>query len=411
MRSARPLLDNLASNLAYAGFMALVTLFVVPLYVHALGAAWSYVALCLTIQGFLFLLDVAIAPLMLRDVARAQVTGHGPATYQRFLRLYGGVAVLAFAVGQGLVLLAAGHGGEGIESMPPDLRLALQLALVQFLFQFSNNAAIGYWNGVQRQRHANTRLLAFAFAKHLLALLLVLQWRTATAYMLPFALVGAIEFAMNYRLLRAEHAGLPGMPARGDWRDIGGYAAATALGLATAQVDRWYLCLALPADRYGIYYLAGSLMLSMFSLQVPITRAFLPRMATARQPFAVARKMRRVLIVLIVLPSLLLAAFAPAALNLWLHDAAIASAGAASFRLMMLAAAMSALFAPTGMLLLHRHRYAAIAAIHATILALQLLVLVVLTPRLGMLAGACAWLTCGAIQLACAGYHGRFADR
>ena len=107
----------------------------------------------------------------------------------------------------------------------------------------------------------------------------------------------------------------------------------------------------------------------------------------------------------------MLAAFAPTALNLWLHDTAIASAGAPSFRLMMLAAAMSALFAPTGMLLLHQHRYAAIAALNATILAVQALVLVVLTPRLGMLAGACAWLACGAIQLAYAGYHDAFGRR
>jgi hypothetical protein len=305
----------------------------------------------------------------------------------------------------------AASRGTGIDSMQTDLRYALQLALVQFLFQFSNNAAIGYWNGVQRQRYANARLVVFAFAKNLLALILVLRWHTATAYFLPFALIGAIEFVMNHRLLRAEHASVPIESAKGEWRDVGGYAAAMALGLATAQVDRWYLCLALPVDRYGIYYLAGSLMLSMFSMQVPFTRAFLPSMATAAQPFAVARSMRRALLVLIVLPCLALAVFAPTALNLWLHDTAIASAGAPSFRLMMLAAAMSAMFAPTGMLLLHQHRYGAIAAINATILTVQILVLFALTPRLGMLAGACAWLACGAIQLVYAGYHGRIAGR
>jgi len=365
--------------------------------------------LCLTIQGFLFLLDAAIAPLMLRDVARAQAAGHGPASYQRFLRLYAGVAALVFVAGQAAALLVASGGVEGIESMPTDLRCALHLALVQFLFQFSNNAAIGYWNGIQRQRHANMRLVTFASIKHSLALMLVLRWHTATAYLLPFALIGAIEFVMNYRLLRAERTMLPNESIKGDWRDVGGFAVATALGLAAAQVDRWYLSLTLPADRYGIYYLSGSLMLSMFSMQVPISRVFLPRMATALLPSAVARSMRLVLLVLIVLPSLTLAAFAPAAMQLWLHDSAIARAGAPSFRLMMLAVAMSAMFAPTGMLLLHQHRYASIAALNVTILVVQVLVMVALTPRLGMLAGACGWLACDAIQLAYAGYHAHAA--
>jgi O-antigen/teichoic acid export membrane protein len=228
--------------------------------------------------------------------------------------------------------------------------------------------------------------------------------------MLPFALVSAIECAANHRRLRIEHAALAVVPGgASDWRDVGGYGAATALGLATTQVDRWYLCLALPADRYGIYYLASSLMLSMFSLQVPVIRAFLPRMATAERPDAVARAMRQILLLVIAVPSLLLAAFAPTALNWWLHDAAIANAGAPAFRLLMLAVAMNAVFAPTSMLLLHGHRYREIAAINAAILVVQLLVLALLTPRIGMLAGACAWLAWSAIQLAYAGYHARTA--
>ena len=403
------LTDNIASNFAYVGVMALITLIVVPVYVHALGMAWNYVALCLTLQGFVFLLDAAIAPLMLRDVARARVAGQESASYRRFLRLYVGLGVSIFVIGEFATFLVAAFR-HGAAPIPADFRAALHLVFVQFLFQFVNNAAIGYWNAAQQQRLANVRLVAFVAAKHALALTCVLIWHTATAYMLPFALVGAIECVTNHRRLRTEHGALPVVPGGASaWRDVGGYGAATALGLVTTQVDRWYLCLALPADRYGIYYLASSLMLSMFSLQVPIIRAFLPRMATAERPDAVARAMRQLLLLVIALPSLLLAAFAPVALNWWLHDAAIASAGAPTFRLLMLAVAMNAVFAPTGMLLLHRHRYREIAAINATILIAQLLVLAVLTPRAGMLAGGCVWLVWSAIQLAYAGYHARVA--
>ena len=248
-------------------------------------------ALCLTIQGFLFLLDVAIAPLMLRDVARAQAVGQGPASYQRFLRLYGGVAALVFVVGEAAVLFAA-----GIESMPADLRYALQLALVQFLFQFSNNAAIGYWNGVQQQRYANRRLIAFTFTKHLLALILVWRWHTAshTCCRLRWSARSSLREPSP---LRAEHAGLLSMPAQGDWRDIGGYAAATALGLAAAS--RSLVSWPDPAGR-SLWHLPPGRQPNAVNVQRRFRSAARSAHGTAAQPFAVARSMRRLLIVLIV---------------------------------------------------------------------------------------------------------------
>ena len=405
------LVANVASNFAYVGVMALITLVATPLYVHALGAAWNYVALCLTIQGLVFLLDAAISPLMLRDVARAHRSRQGAAGYQRFLRLYVSVGIFVFAIGEITTILVATLRPE-TAPVPDDLRRALHLAFVQFLFQFWNNAAIGYWNATDQQQRANTRLAVFVVAKHALALTSVFAWHTATAYILPFALVGAVECVTNHRRLRTEQAATLVAYSNGnDWRDIGRYGFATALGLVTTQVDRWYLCVVLPADRYGIYYLASSFMLSIFSLQAPIIRAFLPRIATAEFPDAIAGLRRRLLLVAIALPSLVLAAFAHTALGFWLHDAAIADAGAPTFRLLMLVVAMNAFFAPTSMLLLHRHRYREITAINATILVAQLFVLTLLTSRLGMLAGAGAWLAWAMIQLACAGYHSRFAPR
>ena len=405
MRASAFLINNVATNFAYVGLMALITLIVVPLYVHALGPAWSYVALCLTVQGSVFLLDAVISPLMLRDVARAHAARQEFACYQRFLRLYAGLGMLAFVVGEAAVYLVAASNAT-----PADLRGALQLTFVQLLFQFCNSTAIGFWNGTGHQRRANTRLAGFAVGKHAAALALVSTWHTATAYALPFALVGIVECAANHRRL---HAGRSAQSVivtpRSDWGEVRAYVPAALLGLATAQVDRWYLCLALPATNYGIYYLLSSFMLSTFSMQVPIIRAFSPHLATAERPRAAARPMRVLLFALIALPGIVLAAFAPTALALWLHDANIASIGAPTFRVLMLTVVLNAASAPTSVLLLHQRRYALIGAINATTLVAQLLVLVMLTPRLGMLAGACAWLVWAAIQLAAAGYHERTA--
>ena len=404
--SSHRLLGDLGANYAYVGLMACITLFVVPQYVRALGANWSSVAICLTIQNVLFLMDAALAPTMLRDVARAQANGGAALMYQRYLRFYAGLAVSAFIVALlVLEMLNRARAASGTP-LPPDLLLALRLALLQFLFQFSNNAAIGYWSGQGRQRYANLRLAAFALFKHACALLLVTRWRDAAAYMVPFAIIGAIEFGANFRLLRAGATSSTNIPANANatadgWRDSAGFAFAAVLGIATAQIDRVYLTFTLPAADYGIYYLLSSLMLSFFSLQPPIYRAFLPRIATAAEPRALALAMLKLHLVLIVLPSLLLATMPQTALDLWLHNRQIASAGAPTFRWLMIGVAMNALYAPAAMLLVNAHRYRAIASINGAILVLQAIVLFTLTPRLGMRAGACAWLACSGVQLFC----------
>lgn len=407
--SSLRLVGNLLSSYAYVGLMALVTLFVVPVYVRALGVSdWGSVALCVTVQGFLFSLDVALGPLMLRDVARATAAGLAESAYSRFLRFYAIPAVCIFSVGQLVLFLVARlRWSQGIP-MSPDLLWAMRIALVQFLFQFSNNAAIGYWNGQEKQRLANTRLAGFAVAKHGLALLLLTKWQaTAVTYMIPFAAISIIEFALNYRRIRFDHHTLPNHPnlasGTSNWRDVAGFGGAAALGLMTAQVDRVFLSVALPAERYGIYFLITSLMFSLLSLQVPIQRAFQPRMATAANPRHVAASMLKVSLTVVALPCAAMALFPQFVLGAWLHNPDIAATAALPFRMLMIAVSLNAIFASADALLLHHHRNRTLAAINSTILAVQLLILAILTPIWGMVAGSTAWLACGVIHAICAG--------
>jgi O-antigen/teichoic acid export membrane protein len=396
-------IGNIVANYGYLAFLALIPVFAVPLYLRLLGtAAWGSVALCLTFQGFLFSLDMALGPLMLRDVARAAAGTHAPSAYRRFLGIYAGAAVAVVGLGMVLLALVAGYRDAHAEPIAADTLCALRLALVQFLFQFSNNAAIGYWNGLERQRLANLRLAAFTLTKHATALIVLATWSaSACAYMAAFAFVAAIEFGLNYLRIRREHAGAaieaPQAPMR---HDALGFAAAALLGLATAQIDRVYLSLTLPAADYGAYFLVGIPMLTLFSLQMPIQRAYLPRLATAAAPWRIAATMLGISAVLIALPSLLLAAFPQFALTLWLHDADLAARSAPTFRLLMLTVAIGAISGPSTLLLLNRHRNAWIGTLNAAILVAQATLLIVLTPRIGMVAGAIAWLACSLIQLA-----------
>lgn len=401
------LVVGLGSSYANIILMALITVLVVPIYVRTLGAQpWGTVALCMTLQGALHALDVAVAPLMLRDIARAARHGGERRVYLRFRRIYAGIA-LALAVSAQLWSWLRNPGSPGSAPIDADLSSALTIGLVQFVCQFSNNAALGYWNGLERQRLANARAAVFLLAKHALALLGVsLYWPSALAYLLPFAAIGAIEVLANHRrVMRDPEAAVGGTEdlARTNWTDLGVFSVAAAIGVLSMQVDRIYLSLTLPAAQYGAYFLVSNLMLSLLSLQVPIQRTFLPRMATAAEPRQVAKAMALTSCGLLVLPCLVAAPFAEPLLRWWLRENTTAAMAASSLSGMLVATALIALSAASTAQLISQQRYRAIAAINSTALALQVVLLTTLSVHLGMFAGALAWMGFGAVQVIYAG--------
>ncbi|HEU4665010.1 MAG TPA: hypothetical protein VFS55_13360 [Dokdonella sp.] len=390
----RRLIEALAANYGYSAFAALVTLLVVPLYVRLLDGAWGQLALCLTLQGFLLLADGALSPLLLRDAARSR-DSRASLEYWRFLRWYAAIAIAVVVAGQAALVLARG-------TIDPGLSVALRLALVQYGFQFANGAAIAFLIGRGCQREANLRLVAFTATKHAAALSLLVREPTAVAYLAAFATVSAIEFGVNHLRVRGDAGrsrdGSAAVASEGAPR-VAAFVGASALGLVGGQLDRVVLALTQPASRYGVYYLAGSVMLSLLSLQVPALRTFLPLAAAGRRPRSTAASMLAVLAATIVAPALAIALFAERVLSVWLHDTAIAAEGAPVLRLLMLALVMNALYAPAGMLLVHAHRYSTLAVMNAAIVAGECAVLYWLVPDMGILAGAIAWIAGGAIQL------------
>lgn len=400
------LVIGIGSSYANVILMALITLLVVPIYVRTLGPGeWGVVALCMTLQGALHAVDVALSPLLLREAARAARHGGEHRVYQHFRRIYAGGAIALFALAQLLVL---GLQHAPLISLTPisgELAWALRIGLIQFALQFANNAAIGYWNGLECQRLANARTAFFLLAKHALALLLVcLYAQSAIAYLMPFVAVSAAELVANHRrVLRDRVAASTSDRAEATnrnigWADLRGFGVAAVIGVLCMQIDRIYLSLALPAEQYGVYYLVSNLMLSLLSLQVPIQRAFLPRMATALAPRQVATPMLLTSVGLLVLPCLLMTPFAEQLLVCWLHAPPIATIAAPSFRWMLVATALIALYAATGAQLISQQRYREMAALNGTALVVQLLLLLTLTPSWGMLAGAFSWVGFGAAQ-------------
>lgn len=409
-------LVNLASGYSNVALMALITLLVTPIYVRVLGSfEWATVALCMTLQGVLFSIDLAIAPMMLRDVARAEHSRELTRVVLRFLRLYVGVVVAALVAVDLVFWIWRGtlHGGASAGS--GTIAIALHILLFQFACQFTNNAALGYWHGRERQRFANRRVALFLIAKHGLALFAVhFVEATAVVYLLPFAVLSAIELIVNLRQVRQE------LRRKIDAQEVltlrvqndgetppanpGFFSAFARMGIVGAlvtlssQIDRVLLALLLPSEQYGTYFLISTLVLSVLSLQVPIFRAFLPQISASAVPRKRARGMMFTTLLVVSLPCLAMALVPELVLRLWLRNESLAAIGADSLQLMLIGVALMATYSPINALLVSMHRYSTMTSVAVLTLLLQVALLVALFSRYGMYAAALAWFGCGVLQ-------------
>lgn len=396
MPAPRRLLINIGANYAYLLLMMAITLVVVPIYVHTLGAnAWGEVALCLTLQTAVFALDATLAAPMLRDIARAKIAQSLASTHARYARHYLNLALVAVLLIEGIGILLMRFTPEHPLAAT---RWPLHLVAFQVGCQIANQAAIGYWNGLERQHTSNARLALFALAKHGAALCIVMLWRAdAIGFLLPFALLAALEVMSNRQRVRNELAAVAepaGVVSSVD--GLSTYAFAALLAIVSGQIDRIVLAAGLSNVEYGRYFLASTVLLSLMHLQMPLARAFMPKLATRQA--GVQRQFRIAQLGLSVF-ALILALCADSVLRLWLHDAALATQLAPTLQGLMLAAAISMQIGPGYALLLNAGRHRQLAAIHATTLAVQLSVLLLTIAAAGMNAGVYAWLAAALLQL------------
>jgi hypothetical protein len=359
-----------------------------PWYRDLLGApGWGEVAWCLTAQGLLFSLDSVLGPLLLREAARAGTPAQAHSVRARFLRIFCVIALAVALIVQG-VLWQLGDVAW---------KHAAQWASVQAMFQFANLALIGFWHGRRQQPRAYARSACFLAAKHGLALALLVGWRaTGTVYFAAFALVAAIEFGLNWRATRVDAGPAQASEAAPRWPAPFVLAALAAWPMA--HVDRLWLGKVLDAASFGLYFLLGTLLLSMLHLQLPILRAFLPGVVADATPGAGLARLRLASMLLRVAPAVALAIVAGPFLRLWLDAASASPEAVATLRGMMLAAVLFALAAPGVARLWRDARYGAIAAISVAGLALQAAMLAAFAGTLGMRAGALAWVACGFAQ-------------
>lgn len=399
------LLRNVLSNYAYVGLMAVVTLFLTPVYVRTLGAAeWGAVALCITFQGVLFLLDAGLGQVAPREFASVQGDrARQYALYHRFEMVYARGALLTWLLGQALLGWLLPQVSPGISE---DGVWAVRLALTQFALTFANSAPMGLWNGLQMQQRANLRQAGFLALKHAGALLCVVGVSAqAWAYVLPFVVVGVVETAFNvftvHREYRSEAAAWrAGQGAQAPslsvlMSHLGGFGVAVLAGMLTSQMDRLMLASRLPLQDFGIYALAVTFGLAFMNLQQPLQKAFLPRVVMAQGE---ARHLFWAVALVCGVPCLLVAGWSQEVLQLWLGERGRDPRMAGVLSLVLVGVMFNALYAADYTRLVAANAWRVVLGINGVILVVQWALLTWgLTPW-GMRAGGWSWVACGGLQ-------------
>lgn len=397
---------ELGAGYGYYVVVALVVVFVLPWQAQRLGdAGWATVAFCLSAQALLMAVDLALSPLLLRDVAATGETARLSAVLADWRRRYARATgmMLAAAIATGLLLWAAGAAGSLAAVWP----LAGVATLVAFAFQLRNAGTLAAWQARGGQVSVAKRQAGFLVLRHLLASLgLVAGYIDASIYLGSFAAVAALEWSMNRRAFsswlatRAAVAVPAGdtAPASAGTAELRAAVASALLALASSQVDRLWLGWQLPAAAYAPYALLCLPLASYLSLQMPIQRSLLPRLARAED----AAHTLRTFVLLhagLALPGLVLALAAEPLLALWLRDPARAATGAPLLAAMACALALQVATGPASAWLMLQRRWRLLLSMQVLALMAQVALLWTLVPRHGVWAGVAAWYVPGVLGL------------
>lgn len=405
---------NVLANYLGQGWIALMGIAFIPVYIHYLGMeAWGLVGFMGMLQAWLTLLDMGLTPTLSREMARFQAGAHSAQSIRDLLRslevIYGGVAAAVV----GIVWLCAPwisvHWLSARQLSDASVAQAIAVMGLVLAARMVEQVYRGAIQGLQRQVWLNG-------VQSMLATLRwggvvgVLAWvdPSLEAFFLWQGLVSMLSVAI---LARQTYCWLPPgeRSSRFDLAVLasirsfaGGMAATTFLALLLTQVDKLLLSKLVPLEEFGYYILAASVAGALYFLVTPVSTAVSPRLTEL-----VARSEQQALIdtyhrasqwtaAVLVPAALMMAAFAEQLLYVWTGNTGLASQSAPLLALIALGTMCNGLMHVPYMTQL-AHGWTGFA-VRLNIVAVGFIVPAILwaVPRFGAIGAAWAWLALNA---------------
>jgi len=397
---------NIVANTLGRGWSTLLGVGILPLYVRFLGAeAYGLVGLYGTIAVTCSLFDAGISASLGRELARANA---GETAGKQTAELVRTAEILYFSIGLilgGLVALSAPWivtKWLNLQHLRPEVAIqAVRLMGLYFVFQWSTGLYLAGLSGLQRQVELNfiTAVGTTVRAGGSVVILWTVSSSIVAFYWWQVFATAAYLLMCRETLWRAE--GVDRRQAAFRWsvvqsvrRFAAGVTLLSVVSVAGAQIDKVVLAKWVPLEAFGYYSFATSVANAVTVFGQPNLTAIYPAMIEALERRDQVRltglfhRAAQLVSVAIFAPAAVLCAFAPVVLRLWARDPTMAAHASDLVSVCVISAALNgaALMPYSLTLAAGRVRPALLAAGSGVLI--YALVLVLLVPRLGVMAGA-----------------------
>lgn len=287
--------SNILVNYAGQGYVTLIGLVVVPVYVACLGEeAYGLIGFFAMLQAWFMLLDLGMTATLTREAARANSGATHSGIYRRLYDLLS-------LVSAGIALVAAGaiwFSSEAIARRwlgdhtlePGDIIFAIQVMAVAIGCRWLTGLYRGVLVGAERLALLNALNAAFATLRFLavIATMEILGYsvRVFFAHQLAVALLEALWLrAVATKMVSALPAALGEEPVpvsllRSKLAFAMSVTFTSSVWVVVTQSDKLILSRLLSLSDYGLFSMATLLASGVIMLAVPISGALLPRLAS-----------------------------------------------------------------------------------------------------------------------------------
>lgn len=280
---------NLIANYLGQGWVAIMGLAFIPLYIKYLGIeAYGLIGIFAVLQAWLSLLDMGMTSTLSREMARFTGGDHSNESIRDLLRSIEIIAVaVAVLISAGIYLGANWIATDWLRTETLSTEVVAQaFAIMGFV------TALRFIEGIYRSAIVGLqRQVLFNIVNGLMATLRgsgavgILIWISPTIEVFflwqgvvsiaTLAILGITTYHIMPKGKRCGHFSLDAL--RGVWRFAGGVMGIALLAILLTQVDKVLLSKLLTLSDFGYYALAGIVAGTLYMLIGPITQAFYPK--------------------------------------------------------------------------------------------------------------------------------------
>ncbi len=332
---------NIIANVAGRGWSALLSLAIVPVYIHFLGIeAFGLIGFFLSLMAILSLLDLGLGTALNRQFAQYSTQSGKAQEMRDLLRtleiIYWLIGIAIGATMAALAPVIAAYWIKPQQLSGGTVTQALAMMGIALAFQWPRALYTGGLMGIQRQVAFNLLSSITGSVNSIGGFLIVwLVSPTIQAFIAWYMAASLVDTLLTGLLLWRSLPKAPARPAFSKqlladiWRFAAGMTGISVTSVIQTQLDKMILAAVLPLDAFGYYSLASRVAGGIF-LTGPICAAFFPRFSQLllindRQQLARLYHRACQLMSVLVLPlAVVLALFSYEFLLLWTRDRSIA---------------------------------------------------------------------------------------